>query len=109
MTDDIERYRSNLHDELNGAALYAALAAAESDPLRKDLFLQLAQAESAHAQLWRDLQRQGLHCHDSRPARRRLPQHSLRAIDGGALVCRVAALPSLVAVRSNYWTARRAL
>jgi vacuolar iron transporter family protein len=32
----------------------AALAAAESDPLRKDLFLQLAQAESSHAQLWRD-------------------------------------------------------
>jgi hypothetical protein len=29
MTDDIERYRTNLHDELNGAALYAALAAAE--------------------------------------------------------------------------------
>ena len=54
MTNDIERYRTNLHDELNGAALYAALAAAESDPLRKDLFLQLAQAESAHAQLWRE-------------------------------------------------------
>src|ERR1700739_3663790 len=54
MTDDIERYRTNLQDELNGAALYAALAAAESDPIRKDLFLQLAQAESSHAQLWRD-------------------------------------------------------
>jgi VIT1/CCC1 family predicted Fe2+/Mn2+ transporter len=54
MTDDIERYRTNLRDELNGAALYEALAAAEADPLRKDLFLQLAQAESTHAQLWRD-------------------------------------------------------
>jgi vacuolar iron transporter family protein len=54
MTDDIERYRANLRDELNGAALYAALAAAEADPLRKDLFLQLAQAESSHANLWRD-------------------------------------------------------
>jgi hypothetical protein len=29
MTADIERYRTNLRDELNGAALYAALAAAE--------------------------------------------------------------------------------
>jgi VIT1/CCC1 family predicted Fe2+/Mn2+ transporter len=54
MTDDIERYRTNLRDELNGAALYAALAAAEADPLRKDLFLQLSQAESNHAKLWRD-------------------------------------------------------
>jgi vacuolar iron transporter family protein len=54
MSPDIKRYRDNLRDELNGAALYAALAAAESDPLRKDLFLQLAQAESNHAQLWRD-------------------------------------------------------
>src|SRR5882762_9679709 len=54
MTPDIRRYQDNLRDELNGAALYAALAAAESDPLRKDLFIQLAQAESSHAQLWRD-------------------------------------------------------
>jgi vacuolar iron transporter family protein len=54
MNVDIERYRVNLQDELNGAALYAALAAAEADPLRKDLFLQLAQAETNHAQLWRD-------------------------------------------------------
>jgi hypothetical protein len=35
-------------------SLYTALSAAEADPLRKDLFLQLAQAESGHAQLWRD-------------------------------------------------------
>src|ERR1700676_4017898 len=54
MNPDIKRYRDNLRDELNGAALYAALAAAETDPIRKDLFMQLAQAESSHAQLWRD-------------------------------------------------------
>src|ERR1700680_108384 len=53
MTTDIKRYRENLRDELNGSELYAALAAAEPDPLRKDLFLQLAQAEAGHAQLWR--------------------------------------------------------
>ena len=51
--DDIKRYRDNLRDELDGAALYTAIAAAEPDPLRKDLFLQLAQAEARHAQLWR--------------------------------------------------------
>jgi vacuolar iron transporter family protein len=54
MKSDIKRFRDNLQDEINGAALYAALAAAEADPVRKDLFLQLAQAESSHAQLWRD-------------------------------------------------------
>lgn len=53
MNLDIKRYRDNLRDELNGAALYTALAAAETDPIRKDLFVQLAQAESNHAQLWR--------------------------------------------------------
>src|SRR5690348_13113758 len=51
---DTRRYRDNLRDELNGAALYAALASAERDPLRKDVFAQLAQAEAAHAQFWRD-------------------------------------------------------
>jgi VIT1/CCC1 family predicted Fe2+/Mn2+ transporter len=54
MSSDIQRYRDNLRDELNGAALYGALAAAETDPIRKDLFLQLAQAESSHAHLWRE-------------------------------------------------------
>ena len=53
-TDDIKRYRDNLRDELDGAALYTAIAAAEPDPIRKDLFLQLAQAESNHARLWRE-------------------------------------------------------
>lgn len=50
---DIERYQNNLRDELDGAALYTAMAAAEPNPSRKDLFLKLAQAESEHAQLWR--------------------------------------------------------
>jgi VIT1/CCC1 family predicted Fe2+/Mn2+ transporter/rubrerythrin len=53
-TDDTKRYRDNLRDELEGAALYTALAAAEPDPIRKDLFLQLAQAEAKHAGLWRE-------------------------------------------------------
>src|SRR6516162_6567123 len=52
-TTDIQRYRDNLRDELDGAALYTSIADAEADPLRKDLFLQLAQAEARHAELWR--------------------------------------------------------
>jgi vacuolar iron transporter family protein len=51
LTDDIRRYEKNLRHELDGAALYTALAAAERDPVRKDLFLQLAQAETNHARL----------------------------------------------------------
>ncbi len=54
MNADVKRYRDNLRDELNGSALYAALAEAERDPVRKDLFLQLARAEAAHAQFWRE-------------------------------------------------------
>ena len=53
-TADLKRYQDNLRDELDGAALYTAIAAAEPDPIRKDLFLQLAQAESSHAKLWRE-------------------------------------------------------
>jgi vacuolar iron transporter family protein len=52
--DDVDRYKRNLRDELDGAALYASLAAAEKDPVRKDLFLQLSQAECRHAALWRE-------------------------------------------------------
>ncbi|MDB5864101.1 MAG: protein of unknown function transrane [Betaproteobacteria bacterium] len=54
MRPDLARYAKNLREELDGAALYAALAAAEVDPVRKDLFLQLSQAEAGHAQLWRE-------------------------------------------------------
>jgi vacuolar iron transporter family protein len=52
MSLDTERYEKNLRDELDGSALYAALAAAETDPVRKDLFLQLSQAEGEHGKLW---------------------------------------------------------
>src|SRR3954451_3876227 len=53
MSADVERYQNNLRDELDGSALYAGLAQAERDPVRKDLFLQLSQAEAEHAALWR--------------------------------------------------------
>ena len=51
--EEINRYAKNLRDELDGAALYAALSAAEKDPVRKDLFLQLSQSEAQHAEIWR--------------------------------------------------------
>ncbi len=53
MKPDIARYEKNLREELDGSALYAALAATEVDSIRKDLFRQLSQAEAGHALLWR--------------------------------------------------------
>ncbi len=50
----IQRYRENLQDEIDGAALYMALSESESDPTRKDLFRQLAEAENEHADVWRE-------------------------------------------------------
>ena len=50
----IQRYRDNLQDEIDGAALYTVLAEHEKDATRKDLFLQLAQAEDEHAEVWRE-------------------------------------------------------
>jgi vacuolar iron transporter family protein len=62
MLADIERYRRNLRDERDGSALYATLAAAERDPVRKDLFLQLSQAEAEHAKVWeKKLTAAGIH------------------------------------------------
>eukprot|EP01037_Dinobryon_pediforme_P008034 gene8034-8111_t len=51
---DIARFKTNLADERDSAALYLALAEAEADPVRADLFRQLAQSETEHADLWRD-------------------------------------------------------
>ena len=51
--NEAARYRRNYEDEIAGAAMYAALANAEKDPLRADLFRQLADAERDHAELWR--------------------------------------------------------
>jgi VIT1/CCC1 family predicted Fe2+/Mn2+ transporter len=51
---DIARYRANLRAELDGAALYRAIAEAEPDPARRAVLLELSRAESRHAALWRD-------------------------------------------------------
>ena len=51
---EITRYETNLRDELDGAELYAALAQAEVDPVRRDLFQQLSEAESGHANVWKE-------------------------------------------------------
>lgn len=55
---DADRYRRNLKAELDGAALYRALAEAEKDPERSQVLLELARAEERHAAKWRERVRQ---------------------------------------------------
>ncbi len=50
--DDIRRYRSNLQDETDGAAMYRALARMEEDPALIELYERLAATEERHARLW---------------------------------------------------------
>ena len=49
---DVERYRQNYIVEMDGIALYRAMAAAEADEQRVAIFEKLAQNEERHAQRW---------------------------------------------------------
>ena len=51
--DAAARYRANLQGEVDGAALYRALADAEADPRLKEVYGRLAAVEEAHAEFWR--------------------------------------------------------
>jgi VIT1/CCC1 family predicted Fe2+/Mn2+ transporter len=54
------RYRSNLQGEVDGAALYRALAQAEQNPQIAEVYRRLAAAEETHADFWRkELERLG--------------------------------------------------
>ena len=50
--ENIRRYRENYLKEQDGIALYRALAKAEKDPGRADIFDKLAVAEEKHADRW---------------------------------------------------------
>ncbi len=52
---DIERYRQNYIVEMDGIALYRAMAAAETDPERASIFERLARNEERNAQRWAKL------------------------------------------------------
>lgn len=51
--DDIRRFQANLDDEINGIAIYEMLREAEPDPKRKAIFVELAEVEEHHANVWR--------------------------------------------------------
>ena len=49
---DIKRYRSNLKEEVDGAALYRLLAEAEKNPHLRTVYERLAVSEDRHLDLW---------------------------------------------------------
>lgn len=51
---DQRRFQANLQDEIDGAALYRALAQVEPDPTIAGIYGRLAEAEERHAELWRE-------------------------------------------------------
>jgi VIT1/CCC1 family predicted Fe2+/Mn2+ transporter len=50
---DAPRYRANLQGEIDGAAVYTALAESEQNPEMAEVFRRLAAVEQAHAAFWR--------------------------------------------------------
>lgn len=51
-TPDINRYKTNWHKEIDGAALYHTLANLEKTPKMAEVYRRLAQAEEKHAAYW---------------------------------------------------------
>jgi VIT1/CCC1 family predicted Fe2+/Mn2+ transporter len=51
--DDAKRYAANLQGEVDGAAVYKALADNEESPQLAELFRRLGAIEEAHAEFWR--------------------------------------------------------
>ncbi|MDA8202075.1 MAG: VIT1/CCC1 transporter family protein, partial [Chloroflexi bacterium] len=50
--DDLRRYRDNLQGEIDGVAVYLAMADGEKDPLLKELYRRLADTERRHGAVW---------------------------------------------------------
>jgi VIT1/CCC1 family predicted Fe2+/Mn2+ transporter len=51
---ELKRFRSNLADELDSAALYETLATVEQNGSRKAIYAELAASERKHAQVWQE-------------------------------------------------------
>ena len=68
---DIKRYRSNYQGEIDGVALYERLAKSERDPERAQIFLDLAETEKRHVNIWAaKLREAGAKVPDLRPSMR---------------------------------------
>ncbi|HSK95456.1 MAG TPA: VIT1/CCC1 transporter family protein [Euzebyales bacterium] len=52
MSADVDRYRRNMQAEIDGAAIYHAMAAGERNPALVQVYRSLAMTEERHAQFW---------------------------------------------------------
>ncbi len=68
---DIKRYRENYQGEIDGVEIYRRLSRAEKNPERAQIFLDLAETEKKHMQVWADrLREAGVDPGNPRPALR---------------------------------------
>lgn len=75
---ELKRFRTNLADELDSAAIYETLSRVETDESRRTVFQQLAASEREHAQVWLDkLRANGVHV---RPHRHGVKTHLMRVL-----------------------------
>ncbi len=90
--DDIARWRENLQDEIDGAAMYRALAGMEPEAALVEVYGRLAAAEERHAALWRErLAAAGAAPAEERPSRRaRILIWLARRFGAGLLVTTLA-------------------
>ena len=67
--EDIDRYRENWQDEINGAAEYRSMAKSEADTRLAKVYTNLAQMEEAHLAFWEEkLRKAGALVGPRRPA-----------------------------------------
>ena len=92
---DLKRYRRNRQAEIDSAAIYDALAAAEPRATLSDVYRRLAATERAHAQFWADrLQSEGVTPADAPSWRARTMRWLVRRFGPGFV------LPTLIGAES---------
>ncbi|HSM39048.1 MAG TPA: ferritin family protein, partial [Candidatus Limnocylindrales bacterium] len=52
--EDVRRWRKNLQGEIDGAAVYRAMAEGTDEASLADLYRRMADAEERHGGLWRE-------------------------------------------------------
>ena len=89
---DIARYRANLQGEIDGAAIYEVMAAAETNPVLRELYRRLAEAEIRHGAVWRQhLEVAGIATEQLRPSwRTRILMWIARRFGPAAIVSTIA-------------------
>ncbi len=90
--DDIKRYRENLQGEIDGTAIYLAMADGEKDPPLKELYRRLAETEQRHGAVWEQrLKDAGVDISRMRPSwRARVLMITARRLGAGVVAPTVA-------------------